>query len=199
MPNSDDDRMKTVRAWVWSGFYGPEEVDGLIDQMVEDDAGQADAGQVGADRGTLCAAAGREFAAKAAAERRWPAVTDCDRLDQAFDALEAAGVVTLQNAGYTMSDGLSDVSAEYLDRGRPAGVRGWCFYHGQDLERAVLGGGLLLAFGTFADEAPEHRAAVGQLVKDTLERHGLSVAWSGDPGDRLKVGTDWKRRGAGPD
>ena len=46
----------------------------------------------------------------------WPAVTDCDRLDQAFAALNARGIIALQNAGYTQSDGYGDISQSYDER-----------------------------------------------------------------------------------
>src|SRR5262245_54076519 len=35
--------------------------------------------------------------AQLAAQERWPAVTDCDLLDRAFEELERAGVVARQN------------------------------------------------------------------------------------------------------
>lgn len=213
MPDTDDEHLKTVKVWVWSGFYDPEEVDELIDGLLEDhDSDDHDEEQAGEDhdgedddgavrRRRLCAAAGAEFAAKAAGERAWPAVTDCDRLDDAFDALEALGVIALQNVGYTLSDGIADVNGEYLDRGLPDEVTGYCFYHGQDLERAVAGGGLMIAFGQF-DDAPgslERTGAVGRVVKEALERHGFAVTWDGDPDVRLEIAIDWKRRGPGPD
>ena len=49
-----------------------------------------------------------------------------------------------------MSDGLSDIS-EYLAENGRDGILGYCFYHGQDLERAIAGGGLMLAFGDLED------------------------------------------------
>jgi hypothetical protein len=35
----------------------------------------------------------------------WPATTNCDRLDQAFEALNEGGVLALQDAGATRSAG----------------------------------------------------------------------------------------------
>jgi hypothetical protein len=186
MSETDDYILQTIRTWVWSGFYSPDQVDEMIDDLLEE----------GSDETMLRAAVGHEFAAKAAAERVWPPRTDCDRLNEAFASLQSLGVIALQNAGMTMSDGISDVS-EVLHRGGLDGVMGYCFYHGQDLERAVAGNGLMIAFGAINEGASE-KAKVGRLVKDTLECHGFVVTWNGDPEMRLRIpDIDWKRRGPG--
>jgi hypothetical protein len=90
----------------------------------------------------------------------------------------------LQNAGMTMSNGISDVSEEFHRR-RPDGVMGYCFYHGQDLERAVAGNGLMIAFGAINEGASE-KVGVGRVVKDAVERHGFVVAWNSDPETRFE-------------
>ncbi|WP_254508408.1 DUF6891 domain-containing protein [Anatilimnocola floriformis] len=182
MSDTDDYILQKIKTYVWSGFYSPEEVDSMIDDILEEDANEA----------MLRAAVEPEFAAKAAAEEDWPEETDCDRLDGAFEELNDGGIIALHNAGYTMSDGLSDVSEELHERGRDQ-VRGFCFYHGQDLERAVDGGGLMLAFGAIPDE-PAKNKKIGELLKYTLEEWGFTVEWSGDVGTRLSLPTlDWKR------
>ncbi|HEX8507041.1 MAG TPA: hypothetical protein VF630_16875 [Hymenobacter sp.] len=176
-----------VRNAVWSGFYTEEEVTEMLEEWLEDDDGEA-------DEAALEAALQQEFADKKAAEAAWPPVTDCDRLDQAFAALSAKGIIVLQNAGYTMSDGLDDVAEVLAEEGRE-GIRGYCFYHGQDLARAVDGQGLTLAFGGLDDEA-EHKIAVGQAVQAALREVGLVVEWNGDPETRLQLPLlIWKRRG----
>ena len=55
--------------------------------------------------------------------------------------------------GYTQSDGHSDVSEAYQELENKSKILGYCFYHGQDLERAVLGEGLFLTFGTIDPNA----------------------------------------------
>jgi hypothetical protein len=183
MSETDEYILAAIRAWVWSGFYAPDKVDAMIDDLLEE----------GADEAMLRAAVRPEFDRKAAAEASWPNTTDCDRLDRAFEDLNARGVVALHNAGYTMSDGLDDVSQVLHERGR-AGVNGYCFYHGQDVKRAVEGGGLMVAFGDF-DGDKGGKAEVGRLVKEALQQSGLTVEWNGDPKTRLSMPDfDWKRR-----
>ena len=177
--------LDAIRSRVWSGFYSPATVDGTIDDLLEGDA----------DEAFLRAAVGPEFARKAAAEATWPATTDCDRLDAAFAALERRGIIALQNAGYTMSDGMTEVTEALHARGGQAGVRGYCFYHGQDLERAVAGEGIMLAFGSLDDD-PTNKRAVGRMIQETMEGSGFMMQWNGDPEQRLNLPSlDWKRRG----
>jgi hypothetical protein len=185
MSKTDEYILNAIKNWVWSGFFSPDEVDAMIDDILEDDA----------DEAMLRRAVGPEFDKKAAAEASWPDTTDCDRLDQAFEELNSRGVIALHNAGYTMSDGISDVSEVLHQRGR-RGIKGYCFYHGQDVERAVTGGGLMVAFGDLDDDKTK-KTAIGRLLRDVLQEAGFDVEWNGDPETRLNIPRlDWKRRRA---
>ena len=174
----------SIETWVWSGFYTPNEVDSMIDDIIED----------GCDEAFLRAAIGPEFEQKAKAEIGWPRKTDCDRLEEAFSALHTIGVLALQNAGYTMSDGHSDAN-EALDESGRDKYFGYCFYHEQDLERAVAGEGLMIAFDHAEGDVPD-KLKVGRAVVSELERCGLRCDWNGDAEMRINIpGFDWKRRG----
>ena len=89
-------------------------------------------------------------------------------MDEAFDELNASGIIALQNTGMTMSDGLEDVGAALHERPRGT-VRGYCFYHGQDLERAVNQEGLWLAFGDLNDQA-DAKIKIGQEIRKDPRR-----------------------------
>src|SRR4051812_3932854 len=54
------------------------------------------------------AAVDSAIAAHKAEQATWVGVTDCERLDAAFEAMNRRGVLALQNAGYTQSDGYDD-------------------------------------------------------------------------------------------
>lgn len=128
------------------------------------------------------------------AEARWPATTDCDRLDRAFLELETRGVVARQNYSCCGTCGVGEVFDEIDDaqqQGRT--VHGYTFYHMQDTEHAVAGCGLYLNYGATADdEAPA--LAVGRLIAKVLTRHGLHVEWDETWSKRIHVKLDWKRR-----
>lgn len=182
MNETDEYILGAIRVWIWSGFYSPESVQHLISDLLENDA----------DEEMLRAAVEPEFAKKAEAEEYWPAVTDCDRLIDAFMTIHALHIIALHNAGYTMSDGLSDVGDEYERYSRIQ--IGYCFYHFQDVERAIDGGGLSIAYGSF-EEDPEETVAIGRQVADVLRDNRFKVEWDGDPKVRLTIPDfDWKRR-----
>ena len=183
MNESEQNILDSIKIWVWSGFYSPDEVHEMMEDILEDDV----------DGDKMHCAVAPEFEKKTIAESTWPQITDCDRLDKVFSELNDNGIIAMQNAGYTQSDGLSDVSSELAFRDR-AKVRGYCFYHGQDLERAVAGGELWLAFGDFED-TPEGAQAIGKFIVEILVKAGFQVNWNGAPGKRINVAKlDWKRR-----
>ena len=177
-----------ITVLVHGGFEDAERiVEIIVDEMYE--PGDLDEGEVQAFVAQC-------YAALEHAKRSWPRVTDCDRLDQAFDQLELQGVVCLQNAGYTQSDGYSDIREELRARTDAERFIGYCFYHGQDLDRAVRGGGLLLAFGPL-DAAQEHSLGleVGQRVMRALAASGLHAQWNGSFEERISMPVfDWKCR-----
>ncbi|MCR6477309.1 hypothetical protein NU688_14200 [Variovorax sp. ZS18.2.2] len=129
----------------------------------------------------------------------WPTITDCDKLDQVFSALEQLGIIALQNAGHTQSDGYEDVQAAYAESEAKSSIVGYCFYHGQDLDRVVRDGALFLAFGPIDPEKEESDGPrIGEAVVAELARAGLAVQWDGSCNSRILVmNIDWKRRRLG--
>jgi len=126
----------------------------------------------------------------------WPAVTDCDRLDSAFAAINRRDVIALQNAGYTQSDGYGDFRAALAEYPDALRIVGYCFYQGQDLERAVRGDGLYLAFGP-RDAKLEATVGidVGRIIVDEVQRVGLAVEWNGTFKQRILLPRlTWQRR-----
>jgi hypothetical protein len=138
----------------------------------------------------------KQIATWEAAKETWPDVTDCDRLDTAFAALNERGVIALQNAGMTQSDGHSDFRQAYDDHHNKSSIVGYCFYHGQDLERAVRGGGLYFAFGPVDPKEEETTGVeIGNMVREELERVGFAVEWDGTFANRIRVPRIlWQRR-----
>ncbi|MBE9608140.1 DUF6891 domain-containing protein [Chitinilyticum piscinae] len=175
----------TLGKWIWSACYGHAELHGMLDDLL-DDEGIADADSY---HGWLDS----ELQRKQQDEAGWPAITDCDRLDAAFAELEMAGICCLHNAGYTMSDGCSD-AFERMDEAGAGRYRGFCFYHGQDVERALDAGGLMLAFGD-TDDSPERSAVIAGEIVTAMQRAGLAADWNGSVDTRISLPQFcWQRR-----
>lgn len=173
----------SIDNWVRAGFYTHDDIEQMVDDIIEEDV----------DADEMKSLIGPKLRAKLREERSWPAVTDCDRLDQVFYALHEQGICSLANAGYTMSDGYSDVSEAVADA--PDGhYTGFCFYHGQDVERAIEGEGVMLAFGDLGDDAARS-VQVGQVIVDALKLAGFQADWDGTTQTRINLPVfDWKRR-----
>jgi hypothetical protein len=134
--------------------------------------------------------------ALAEAEKSWPAVTDCDRIDAAFRDLESSGIVARQNFTCCQTCGHAEIWDEMksvADSGQS--VTGYAFYHWQDTEAAVDGDGLRFAYGS-TDERESAAVAVGNAIADALRRQGLKVTWDGTFKKRISAAIDWKRRRA---
>jgi hypothetical protein len=184
------DAAESVRQLVWSGCHDTDEIVEIIDEAI------FEPGEIDPD--WLRAQIEEEFRRKGVAEATWPAVTDNDRLDRVFESLEGQGILALQNAGYTQSDGLSDVAQFYHEAGgEQSGIQGYCFYHGQDLERVMASGVLWLAFGHVSGE-DDKGIEIGQRIKREFEAAGFTVEWDGSVNTRLLVkGIKWMKRGRG--
>lgn len=187
-----EDRQYTLDAfahWARSG-YAPdllEEVEERLADLLPDEPPAAFVREVTAH-------ARRILDEQRAAEARWTEPTLNDRLTEAFADLEDRGIVALEDAGYTMSDGWEDVAeaATELDD-----ARGAVFFHGQDVERGVRGEGLMLAFGAF-ERGPGHDAAsvaIGREVVEVLAAYGVPTSWDGTVKQRIAIPPfPWQKR-----
>jgi hypothetical protein len=137
----------------------------------------------------------REILAEQRAEQVfWPAITDCERLDAAFAALEREGIVARQHFSCCGSCGAAEIwdeLAAFDEAGGPA--RGYVFFHMQDTEAVGALGGLYLSYGAVANGAAATEA-IGRAVSDALESKGLDTVWDGQWTNRIFVPMDWKRR-----
>lgn len=178
--------LEAIRHHVWAGFYDAEEVAIILDESFEP-------GQLDGD--WLRVEIEKEAAKKRAEEATWPATTDCDRLDRVFETLEAQGIIALQDAGLTKSDGHEEVTEAYEDAGgKKSGIGGYCFYHGQDLEHVMASGDLWLAFGDILGD-DERGVEIGRRIKRVLEDAGFTVKWNGSVWERLLIsGIRWQKR-----
>ena len=175
-----------VATLVWSGFFNRDDLERYLDDLAYDEQAVPFIGQVRAH-------ALSEMDAKRAAEAGWPAQTDWDRLAAAFVRLEAGRVLALHNAGYTTSDAHGD-AWHIINTDRRDRWDGFCYYHGQDIERAIQREPLFVGFEAVAEGAAQ-KTAIGERVAAALRDAGFDVDWNGDPETRMSItDLDWKKR-----
>jgi hypothetical protein len=130
-------------------------------------------------------------------ERMW-GTTDNDHLGRAAMSLEANGILFRQNFSCCQPCGFTRIPAEVegaLANGQS--VRGFVFFHWNDTEQAIDGGGLGLSYGaisTSGADYPEAAKAIASELVDALRREGLATKWSGQLDQRVTVSLRWQRR-----
>jgi len=128
-------------------------------------------------------------------EATWPTFTDCDRLDSAFAALEAAGILCRQDFADCLTCGYREIWAE-IDSERTKGrnIQGFTFFHQQDTDHAVRDSDIYLEYGSIMNDNIPSDLEIANEVADTLCRHGLEVEWENSISQRIKVTLRWQRR-----
>ncbi len=126
---------------------------------------------------------------------KWAKPTDFDRLVKAFDELNKNKIVSLHRAGYTKSDARSDCS-EIIDELKELGfnTKGYCYYHTQDLERAIgEEKNLLIGFDSY-NRDDELAREVAEKIISVLTENGFSTKWNGSIDTRIEIlNIDWKK------
>lgn len=177
-----------VRTDVRAGFYSNDEILSTVLETLVADYREAE----------VRAAASRiltEEREKLATEQReWPPTTDYDRLENAFAALEASGIVTRQNFTDCGTCGAAEIQAEIVTAnkdGKP--IRGYVFFHQQDTEAAANGNGLCLSYGAVAEDEQAALTIAAEIVS-ALGANDLPTKWDGSWSKRICVTLKWQRR-----
>lgn len=192
----NDDATNRLLEGLREGFRTPEEVSESVLAMLIDVYGEPAA----------CAAVKSllptVLESYRAEMRSWPAITDCDRLDAAFEELNARGIMARHDWLCCGNCGASAMPDEFdrlggIWEGKP--IIGYAFYHNQDTESAVAGYGLCLNYGSCEKTASEAEylakcIEIARSARDILVAHGLQVKWDGSYSQRPTVLLNWQRR-----
>lgn len=191
MDDATDDMLADIEGQVWYGFGSAGDLDALIEQRAADGDGF--------DVDRVKAFAATTLAKKLAAEAQWPHTTDCDKLDRVFSHLQAQRICALQCAGSTLDDGYEAVSDAINAEGVPEDrYMGYCFFHSQDIDRALAGEGLQMAFGYLDSDDAKDAIPVGRTICEALRQEGFETDWNGSPKRRIGVPSlRWQRRTPG--
>lgn len=122
--------------------------------------------------------------------KTWKNPTDTQRLVAAFNDLCDHNIIALHNAGYTTSDGEYEVvEVERELRKHNIISDGYCFYHEQDLSRAISKDdpSLYLAFQKVDNEDDEVTISVGRKIVEILNKHGFETEWNQSPTTKILI------------
>ena len=126
--------------------------------------------------------------------KNWQRPTDFERLARVFDQLNKDGIVSLHKAGYTRQDAEDDCH-EMMDVITSFGgkIKGYCYYHTQDLERAINSKMLYLGYDSM-DGSDASAMEVVQVIREKLIEEGFEIEWNGSLDTRLFIKDfDWKK------
>jgi hypothetical protein len=128
------------------------------------------------------------------AQLTWASPTDCDRLDQAFDALNRKGIVARQHFLCCRTCGISQIDEIVQDlQVKAYPVRGYVFYDFQSTDVTIDGNRLYLFYGATSMDTSD-TLALGYEVKGILESFGVMVDWDGNIRNPIFLSIKWQRR-----
>lgn len=122
--------------------------------------------------------------------KNWKKPTDSERLIEAFDELCEQNIIALHNAGFTTSDGEYEVvEVERKLRENQVISDGYCFYHEQDLSRAITpkDSSLYIAYQKVNNSDDDVTLEVGKKVVKVLTNNGFKIEWNEDVNSKILI------------
>lgn len=166
-----------------SGFHSLEDIIDETLELVEDEALESEISEDWIRKSIQ-----RECEKHESESKTWQHPTDTERLHQVFDSLCKENIVALHDAGYTKQDAIYDVQDIWQDiedgGGKPIG---YCYYHGQDLERVIQDSVLYLGFYGEKENNDKEAIIIGHKIVKALTQAGFTVNWNGTASKRIEV------------
>lgn len=130
----------------------------------------------------------REYNKHIAKSGTWERPTHPDRLLAVFDKLRRQKIVALHNAGYTQQDALYDVKEVWEDL-EDVDIHpiGYCYYHGQDIERALEDNVLCIGFYGKKENNDKEAIMIGNTIIGVLKDAGFTVSWNNTASKRIEI------------
>lgn len=170
---------------VRTGFLSVEDIKLNIEEEIEDNEFEDELSFLWANE-----VIEGEYRKHLSESKTWERPTDTDRLIEAFDELCKCNIIALHGAGYTSSDGEYEAAkVEGLLREQGVSSDGYCFYHEQDLQRAVEveSPSLSLAFQKIDNEDEKVTLEVGKKVASVLKAHGFELDWDETAERKIRI------------
>lgn len=171
----------SIYTQVRSGFHSVDDIKDYITEEIEDNGVEDEVSQEWAFEQI-----NDVYEELKSESTSWNAPTQTNHLIAAFDELAENKIIALHYAGYTNEDAEFEVSeVERALRDNNEKSVGYCFYHGQDLERAVRGEGMYISFQKIDNVSDVVSKEVAKQIVEILEKHTLEVDWNGKSSSRI--------------
>ena len=169
-----------------SGFYKEDEILEIIEEQFIDEDFSLD---------SIEEIISEKYSEKIASEEEWSKITDFDKLKDCFKDLTKEKIIAIHNAGYSLDEGIQDsFQVFYYLQDKKLKSEGFCFYHFQDIERAIESNCIFLAFGDF-ENSEKKSLKIGKKIVNILNKNGFTAIWNEDVNKRIKIKPFyWKKR-----
>ncbi|WP_165020640.1 MULTISPECIES: DUF6891 domain-containing protein [unclassified Dysgonomonas] len=166
-----------------SGFLSLEDIIAETLEAVEDEGWGSEISEEWVNENVK-----REYEKNVVASKSWQHPTDTERLHEVFDNLCREKIVALHNAGYDTADAVYDAQDIWKDI-EDAGTKpiGYCYYHGQDLERVIEEGILNIGFYGAKENNDKEAIIIGNKVVAAFKAAGFNVEWNGAASRRIAI------------
>lgn len=178
----------TIRTQVRAGYLSRAEIIELAEELAADEYPDETVDIEGM--------VDKEINALKQEQADWPTPSDYDRLNAQLQSLEEEGIVARQNFSCCGNCGAAEIwdEIETFNKGTRS-ARGYVFFHEQDTESAVEGGGVYFAYGACPPKnSNADNIAIGQELAHKMRAAGFEVSWNGKLNTRVLVLLDWRRR-----
>ncbi|MBB6273909.1 bifunctional non-homologous end joining protein LigD [Pedobacter cryoconitis] len=108
-------------------------------------------------------------------------------LDVVFNELKNTGLIALQDAGATQSDGFEDCAEEFHKHKDQQSIVGFCFYTRQDINRAKRTSELPLAVWGAPEGKAKDTERVAGIVVEAFKKAGVHTGWNGSGSMRPSI------------
>ena len=185
MTNNEEFILESIVSQVKMGFLSIEQIKDNISEQIEDNGFEDEISEEWAFEHI-----NNEWKTLIAESKNWKKPTDTERLVKAFDELCASNIIALHNAGYETSDGECEVvQVEKVLRKNKVKSDGYCFYHEQDLARAIdkKNPNLYIAFQKVENKDDNVTIEVGKKIVAVLKKYGFEVDWEEKPTKKILI------------
>jgi len=171
---------------VRAGFYSMKDIEEVVMNAVEDNKFEKEF-----PKKWVKSKIKQTYLKMLSESKNWKKPTDVSLLIKAFKELNKNGIIAFHNAGYTSSDGYGDIK-EVLKRRKKKHMdmaKGYCFYHQQDLERAIDPKifSLYLSFGTLGKNDKNNNLNIGRLVIKVLKKYNFKIKWEENESSKIQI------------